>query len=137
MKLISKPTRSQLAGLQQVLNSESDVGIKDLYGPLVTHHIGAGVSGVRSELCGAAALSIKSMGGGGELYKLYVAPPFRGTGVGRFLVSESLVVFSQHGIEEVYIEVTAQSIYFWNVILAGLRYEIVGDRNAIIFLGNA
>ncbi|EHZ2552405.1 GNAT family N-acetyltransferase [Vibrio vulnificus] len=66
-----------------------------------------------------------------EIYKLYVAPKARRSGIGKKLFYLALEHISQQGIMEVGIQAVGDSANFWNRTLPQKGVEIVGDRAII------
>lgn len=108
MRIIENPPKAELQKLQEVLEKERPEGIADIwvcFNPfyLAVEHAGS--------IVGVAAIS--SIGDVAEIYKIYVAPFHRRSGVARQLFDEALQRFRQHKIREVFVEIASEAGFLW------------------------
>lgn len=117
--------------LQEVLKSENSTrttGIRDIWVCLYpAGFITAEISGL---IVGVASLSHTNEIG--ELHKLYVAPDYRGLGIARNLISESVKHLSKLGATEILIEPTEESSEFWDSVRDNYNITDIDRRFFIV-----
>lgn len=108
MIIIKNPSQEQLSSIQKELQTDTDAGIYDIYGPLVTDYLVI----IESEHPVGVA-SISKMESSAEIFKLYIISSSRGKKYGKILLDESIKFLAESGINEVFIEIAGNSYGFW------------------------
>lgn len=132
MKIVNNPKKEVLEILQAQLshednNSSIGVGIVDLWNDIPGWHC---VALDDNDLPIGACTVLNT----GELYKLYVSPAHRHKKVAVSLVLHVMSVLKAAGENEMFIEVTKQSLPFWNRFISSnnIEFDQVDDFKAIL-----
>lgn len=131
MIINQSPSAEQLRDLQDVLDHDEGAGISDIWGLLVSGFLGAEVDG---RLVGVASVIYGE--NEAELFKLYVAPPYRRSGVGLALVEATLEQLRVRNLQELNIEVAGNGRNFWRRVAAGYKCNSYGDSKFSIIVGS-
>ena len=91
------------------------------------------VARIDGAVVGCATLS-GLRGPDGELLKLYVSQPCRGTGVGEALVHAAFEEARRLGVERLHIEIAGGSRPFWTRALEGQRMDYIPPAFVEVFL---
>ncbi len=108
MQIIENPPKTALQNLQEVLEKERPEGIVDIWVCFNPFYLAVECAG---SIVGVASISLGD--DAAEIYKLYVAPDHRRSGVARKLFDEALNFFCQHGINEVFVEIASEAGRLW------------------------
>jgi N-acetylglutamate synthase-like GNAT family acetyltransferase len=108
MQIIENPPKTALQNLQEVLEKERPEGIVDIWVCVNPFYLAVECAG---SIVGVASISLGD--DAAEIYKLYVAPDHRRSGVARKLFDNALNFFCQHGIKEVFVETTSEAGRLW------------------------
>ena len=108
MQIIENPPKTALQNLQEVLEKERPEGIVDIWVCVNPFYLAVECAG---SIVGVASISLGD--DAAEIYKLYVAPDHRRSGVARKLFDKALNFFCQHGIKEVFVETTSEAGRLW------------------------
>lgn len=130
MEIIKKPSDEQLNKVQAFLdeeNRETDVGITDIWGCLSPEYFLAVEEG---SPIGVVTISADSTFA--EIYKLYVAPPYRRKNIANKLFIYAIDCLRSIGVEQVGIEFTGNSYKFWEKVLRDYQGETISPEKAII-----
>lgn len=131
MRIINDPSPQQLAVLQSELDEENNVGIVDIYGPLISFYLAVEDD---DSILGVAGISFEEGDDSAELYKLYVAPSHRSKGVSTFLLKKTIDFLVKKNVKELYIESTDKSLSFWRKILTGYKSNDYCDNKFSILI---
>ena len=115
MEFIHPATDEQVDKIQEILASDPGQGIVTVRGDHPLYHI------IVRE--GGAIIAIASIDSHiGELWKLYVAPGYKGRGVGTALVNKVIDLLREGCFEELLVEMTEQSFPFWEKFVSGRTF---------------
>lgn len=115
MEFIHPATDEQVDEIQAILSRDPGQGIVDVRGAGPLYHV------IVKE--GGAIIAIASIDSQiGELWKLYVAPGYKGRGVGTSLVNKVIDLLRDGCFEELLVEMTEQSFPFWEKFVSGRTY---------------
>ena len=108
MRIIENPPNSELQKLQEVLEKERPEGIVDIWVACYPFYLAVenadSIVGVASICLGCESA---------EIYKIYVEPCHRRSGVAKQLFNEALQRFRQNGIKEVFVETASEAGFLW------------------------
>lgn len=131
MQIITNPTKKMLDDIQSLLNKEKYLGIMDIY---TNYHPRYFV--VLDHEVPAAIATVHGSNECPELYKLYVVPNYRNKGVAMDLVTHVMRQLASEGAEEVFVEMTEQSVNFWDKVSDKFSYELIEGSLKVFFKPN-
>ena len=132
MQIIRGIPKHELLPLQKLLDEETKGrrgGILDIWSNINPLYIGVKVG---DEVAGVATLSCGEETS--ELYKLYVAPAYRGREVSTLLLAEAWNVCKELDNDEIFVQSTPESFDFWNHFRSSQPHEPYGDGGLLFFL---
>ncbi|WP_417607182.1 GNAT family N-acetyltransferase [Oceanimonas baumannii] len=132
MRIIESPSNKQLDLLQAELNEEKNVGIVDIYGPLISFYLAAED---KNSILGVVGISFDEGDDCAEIYKLYVSPSHRKKGVSTFLLKSAIDILVSKNVKKLYIESTDNSRSFWAKNLAKYKCETYDYNKFSIIIG--
>lgn len=124
MRIIENPPNTELQKLQEVLEKERPEGIVDIWVCLDPFYLALENSG---SIVGVASISLGDEVA--EIYKIYVSPNHRRSGIAKQLFNEALQRFRQHGIKEVFVETASEAGFLWlNAVASGMKINSYGGN---------
>lgn len=124
MQIIENPPNIELQKLQDILEKERPEGIVDIWVCLDPFYLALKSEG---SIVGVASISLGYEVA--EIYKIYVSPCHRRSGVAKQLFNEALQRFRQKGIKEVFVEVASEAGFLWlNSVVSGMKINSYGEN---------
>lgn len=129
MQFNLSPSDSQLESIQNQLEQEEYLGIRDIWVCINPYYFGMEEN---NKLIGVASMILGSEAC--ELYKLYVPCSHRGKGIASSLVKKAVEISKNNGAHELYVEISGNSSGFWKKITKDLDTEFISNEKFIIKL---